>query len=905
MTIYLNMESKEQAAQLSSDYEVIIVGGGAAGLTIARELAEHHIRICVVESGSLGETPETEALNAVEVTGYLEDPRVQVMREGWHGWQTKFWSANVQKYGLRTRGLGGSTSAWGGKVSLFDEVDFAARDWIPHSGWPIGQGELAPYTERGAERLGLGPLVNDERFWQAAGRTAPEPLTRMKHYRSFFWQFARSGYAMTDVLRFGPDFQRKNFESVTVLLNATVASVVLTNGRASGVSVISSLSGANKLRIGGPIVVVAAGAIENTRILLLSGLAEPDATAPAGRPALGRYLIDHPALPLGTFDKTSCDEAARLLGFYSLQQHHRTFMYLHGLSLRPDAQQAFGLPNIAAYAVPKLSEDDPRAAFLRLAKLKSDRPLRDLEAIVGNLGVIVTAVGRKVLESPKVPLAIRRWITDAAVRIDPNLVARDYLAAGGSRKLDGLMLALILEQPPHRDNCIILSRSRDRLGLPKVEVHWEVDDDLKAGILKAGELIVADLERAGITGFHPEPAFFARDASQLLAIDQAHTGGTTRMGVDPETSVVDVDCQVHGVPGLYVAGASVFPTIGHANPTLLIVAMAVRLADRLLSDIKTKKRTRAMTDAAVSGDAPRPLVLVTGATGRLGRPVVDELCNRGYRVRAQYRRRAPDDDRVEWICIDFSDPDLAVEKLDGALVGVSAVIHLAASLTHQLEEMETTNVVNLERLADACVRAGVRCFAQASSMVVYGSPRVGLVTEETPLIDPSRPLEGQFLADDRLRAYARSKRIGEDILRRHGDRMHVDLCRIAVADPGIEENALEWGTVRRVFMLQGNSHLLATRTVARAFVHLVERSLAAGSNGVEAYNICDSDSPTFAELYRRAGRPTGSYIPLAYSPLAFEYLRGVKVTKRLTLRRPQSSFRMDDGKLKRTGFRDA
>ena len=70
---------------------------------------------------------------------------------------------------------GGSTSAWGGKVSLFDEVDFAARDWIPHSGWPIGQGELAPYTERGAERLGLGPLVNDERFWQAAGRTAPNP----------------------------------------------------------------------------------------------------------------------------------------------------------------------------------------------------------------------------------------------------------------------------------------------------------------------------------------------------------------------------------------------------------------------------------------------------------------------------------------------------------------------------------------------------------------------------------------------------------------------------------------------------------------------------------------------------------------------------------------------------------
>ena len=62
------------------------------------------------------------------------------------------------------------------------------------------------------------------------------------------------------------------------------------------------------------------------------------------------------------------------------------------------------------------------------------------------------------------------------------------------------------------------------------------------------------------------------------------------MGIDPEASVVDDQCQVHGIPGLYVAGASVFPTVGHANPTLVILAMAIRLADRLLSDIRTRRR---------------------------------------------------------------------------------------------------------------------------------------------------------------------------------------------------------------------------------------------------------------------------------------------------------------------------
>ncbi len=298
-------------------------------------------------------------------------------------------------------------------------------------------------------------------------------------------------------------------------------------------------------------------------------------------------------------------------------------------------------------------------------------------------------------------------------------------------------------------------------------------------------------------------------------------------------------------------------------------------------------------------DPSRPLVLVTGATGTLGHQVVDELCKKAYRVRAQYRKRAPIDDRVEWVHLDFSDPGLAAEELDKVLASVDAVIHLAASLAQYPKEMETTNIVSLERLADACARAGVRYFGQASSMVVYGSPRGGLVTEETPLIDPSRSLEKQYLADHLMRGYARSKRIGEDILGRYGDRMQIDLCRIAVVRPGLLEEALHWGHARRIYSLYRNSHFISPRTVARAFVHLMERSLGADAKGVEAYNICSSDSPTFAEVYKRAGRTTGVYIPLV-----LDYLKGMKAAKGLTLRRPHGAFRMDDRKLKGTGFRD-
>ena len=63
--------------------------------------------------------------------------------------------------------------------------------------------------------------------------------------------------------------------------------------------------------------------------------------------------------------------------------------------------------------------------------------------------------------------------------------------------------------------------------------------------------------------------------------DAAHPIGTTRMSADPRLGVVDADCRVHGVPNLYMAGSSVFPTAGHAPPTFTIVCLALRLADHL------------------------------------------------------------------------------------------------------------------------------------------------------------------------------------------------------------------------------------------------------------------------------------------------------------------------------------
>ena len=94
------------------------------------------------------------------------------------------------------------------------------------------------------------------------------------------------------------------------------------------------------------------------------------------------------------------------------------------------------------------------------------------------------------------------------------------------------------------------------------------------------EIVGAEFGRAGLGRVQ---ILFEEEGSDWPA-DLAggfHHMGTTRMSDDPKQGVVDRDCRVHGMSNLYVAGSSVFTTGGSSNPTMFIVALALRLADHL------------------------------------------------------------------------------------------------------------------------------------------------------------------------------------------------------------------------------------------------------------------------------------------------------------------------------------
>jgi choline dehydrogenase-like flavoprotein len=155
------------------------------------------------------------------------------------------------------------------------------------------------------------------------------------------------------------------------------------------------------------------------------------------------------------------------------------------------------------------------------------------------------------------------------------------LHRGLPRSLGALTLDAMCEQRPNPDSRLTLSDRHDDFGMRIPRIDWRVSEEEARAMRRIAELMVEHLSRIGVEP--PVLEDWVRDGAMFPETirDAAHPTGTTRMAESPARGVVDAQCQVHGVDGLFVGGSSVFPTSGHANPTQMIVAMALRLADTL------------------------------------------------------------------------------------------------------------------------------------------------------------------------------------------------------------------------------------------------------------------------------------------------------------------------------------
>jgi choline dehydrogenase-like flavoprotein len=143
-------------------------------------------------------------------------------------------------------------------------------------------------------------------------------------------------------------------------------------------------------------------------------------------------------------------------------------------------------------------------------------------------------------------------------------------------------LHCILEQIPDPASRVTLSEDKtDALGMPLSKIDWKVSDTERRTARRMTELVCKEFQRLRLPAPELNPWLDKHSDWAANCVEKAHPTGTTRMSDDPKKGVVDRNCQVHGVNGLFVSGSSVFPTSGAANPTLMIVSTALRLADWL------------------------------------------------------------------------------------------------------------------------------------------------------------------------------------------------------------------------------------------------------------------------------------------------------------------------------------
>jgi choline dehydrogenase-like flavoprotein len=501
--------------------DVCIVGAGAAGLTIACELAAHAVEACVLESGGAEPDFETQSLAQGAITGLPYYPL----------------DAN------RQRAFGGTLRLWAGWCRPLDELDFAERPWVPGSGWPVARDELASYYGRAHERLGLGPPQYELDHWErelGAPRVAIDEdlaVTRVYHLAEPRW-FIRESRGLL-----------RRAESVRVLTHANLTEIESDDAGGAATGLRVRCLGGRAFRVVARRYVLATGAVENARLLLASRRAVAEGLGNR-HDQVGRCFMEHIHCPSGKIRLTNPHAVAPALYFRTGRG------VIARLYLPPEVQAREGLLNYNAMLEPMHSD------LLRRGFAMAHR--------------VVLSADRVVTRARRVAHLARRYVGPAA--------ARSYRRGlpGADHPARELRLHHTFEQAPNPDSRVRLDGETDVLGVPRVRLEWRTLPIDRRTMIRGRDLIGEAFGAAGLGELVRCPgeddSVWPPPPLQGL---RGHHMGTTRMHADPRRGVVDADCRVHGIRNLFVAGSSVFPTSGAGTPTITIVALALRLADHL------------------------------------------------------------------------------------------------------------------------------------------------------------------------------------------------------------------------------------------------------------------------------------------------------------------------------------
>ncbi|ALI98882.1 GMC oxidoreductase [Rufibacter tibetensis] len=515
--------------------DICIVGGGPAAIAMALQLASKSIKVVIVTGGGWTQTLANKDIYKGEVSPPMSHERPDKMRR---------------------RQFGGGTAVWAGRCVPFEPIDYRHRSWVPDSGWPITYKEMVPYYKKACGICQIGAFDFNA---HSVFPTKPKEIIPGFDSSDFDSSFLERYSAPINFAKaYKAELERS--PTVKVLLDCHALSLHMEEGNGK-VSHLSVAAGDARITVTAAKYVLAAGGIETPRLLLAS----TNDYFPTGignqHDNVGRYYNTHIT---GTYAKVAPDHREKIIFDYERDAQGIFCRRRWGIPEQTQTNKEL-LNTIFYLSYPhQLTEkESPFSTMLyNAAKYVSQATgLRDfLRKEVQAKGILGSTSHRMY-----------------------NLGLPARLPSKNS-KFWGLFFSA--EQTPNRNSRITLSQtSQDALGMPRVNVQIAFTENDVESLVKAHNLFVARFRKKNLGKIeYTEDGFREYLLNRLQHFNSyAHHMGTTRMSDDPNKGVVDRNAKVYGVKNLFIAGSSTFPTGGHANPTVTVVAQALRLADHLTS----------------------------------------------------------------------------------------------------------------------------------------------------------------------------------------------------------------------------------------------------------------------------------------------------------------------------------
>lgn len=500
----------------------VVVGAGAVGLYAASQLAGRGREVVLLEAGD------------THLGSFATDSYTSVGRPH-----------SGIKIG-RGRSMGGTTNLWGGQLVEFQPLDFNGRDWLPGSKWPVSYDQIAPYYRPTYLNLGASPdLLDDSAVWQGVSTARPD---LGPDFEVFFTRWmATPNFAEL----FAKDIQAS--EKLRVGTNSVATGFRGTGSRIQAVRVAGSKGQTRWLDCDS--VVLAAGTIENAR-LLLHAANDPQWQAPwCGNTNVGRFFQDHIGGRIGSFDPANKPRFFRM--FSNVVYAGSKFQ--PKIRLRNDAQLRQQIYNTQVFFAfeSEISEHMVYLKqFLRAALYnRKFTGARDLfRNGFGMARYLFPLMWKYVWD--------HRVFVPTTAKIDMHVQAEHGSVAESRISVDPSVL--------------------DSYGLPRVVLNWQLKGDELASLRSFAEQIRGALQTCGIGQLRLDEDLLADNPGFLNKLgDTYHQAGGTNMADSAEHGVVDGNLRVFGTDNLYVTGAGVFPTTSNANTTFTALTFTTRLVDHL------------------------------------------------------------------------------------------------------------------------------------------------------------------------------------------------------------------------------------------------------------------------------------------------------------------------------------